>query len=467
MEKNINILWFRKDLRLRDNPALKAAANNAYVFPIYINDDNNDRQMGAASKVWLHKSLTALNLSIGNKLNYFNGKAEDIILHLIKNNNIRGVYWNRCYEPSSISRDTKIKRILMDKNIKVESFNGSLIREPWEVLKDDNTPYKVFTPFFKKSYLTLENVKIKEFDVSKINYVSETKYSDIKSLKLLTNLAWENEVINLWKVGEAAASQKAKDFFKEGILEYKEGRNYPAKNNVSRLSPHIHFGEISPKRLWVETCELEQNKNTIHFLSEICWREFSYYLLYHFPSLPKKNLQSKFDNFPWVDNNDYFEKWKKGETGYPIIDAGMKELYSTGYMHNRVRMIVASFLVKNLLIHWRKGENYFWDCLFDADLANNSAGWQWVAGSGTDAAPYFRIFNPIAQGKKFDVDGSYTRKFLPALKNMPNEYLFNPWEAPELVLKEANVSLGSNYPNPIIDIKVSRKNALNAYEKIK
>lgn len=467
MEKNINILWFRKDLRLRDNPALKAAANNAYVFPIYINDDNNDRQMGAASKVWLHKSLTALNLSIGNKLNYFNGKAEDIILHLIKNNNIRGVYWNRCYEPSSISRDTKIKRILMDKNIKVESFNGSLIREPWEVLKDDNTPYKVFTPFFKKSYLTLENVKIKEFDVSKINYVSETKYSDIKSLKLLTNLAWENEVINLWKVGEAAASQKAKDFFKEGILEYKEGRNYPAKNNVSRLSPHIHFGEISPKRLWVETCELEQNKNTIHFLSEICWREFSYYLLYHFPSLPKKNLQSKFDNFPWVNNNDYFEKWKKGETGYPIIDAGMKELYSTGYMHNRVRMIVASFLVKNLLIHWRKGENYFWDCLFDADLANNSAGWQWVAGSGTDAAPYFRIFNPIAQGKKFDVDGSYTRKFLPALKNMPNEYLFNPWEAPELVLKEANVSLGSNYPNPIIDIKVSRKNALNAYEKIK
>lgn len=467
MEKNINILWFRKDLRLRDNPALKAAAKNADVFPIYINDDNNDRQMGAASKVWLHKSLTALNLSIGNKLNYFNGKAEDIILHLIKNNNIRGVYWNRCYEPSSISRDTKIKRILMDKNIKVESFNGSLIREPWEVLKDDNTPYKVFTPFFKKSYLTLENVKIKEFDVSKINYVSETKYSDIKSLKLLTNLVWENEVINLWKVGEAAASQKAKDFFKEGILEYKEGRNYPAKNNVSRLSPHIHFGEISPKRLWVETCELEQNKNTIHFLSEICWREFSYYLLYHFPSLPKKNLQTKFDNFPWVDNNDYFEKWKKGETGYPIIDAGMKELYSTGYMHNRVRMIVASFLVKNLLIHWRKGENYFWDCLFDADLANNSAGWQWVAGSGTDAAPYFRIFNPIAQGKKFDVDGSYTRKFLPALKNMPNEYLFNPWEAPELVLKEANVSLGSNYPNPIIDIKVSRKNALNAYEKIK
>ena len=280
-------------------------------------------------------------------------------------------------------------------------------------------------------------------------------------------MAWENEVINLWKVGEAAASQKAKDFFEEGILEYKEGRNYPAKNNVSRLSPHIHFGEISPKRLWVETCELEQNKNTIHFLSEICWREFSYYLLYHFPSLPKKNLQTKFDNFPWVDNNDYFEKWKKGETGYPIIDAGMKELYSTGYMHNRVRMIVASFLVKNLLIHWRKGENYFWDCLFDADLANNSAGWQWVAGCGADAAPYFRIFNPIAQGKKFDVDGSYTRKFLPALKNMPNEYLFNPWEAPELVLKEANVSLGSNYPNPIIDIKVSRKNALNAYEKIK
>ncbi|MBH87940.1 MAG: deoxyribodipyrimidine photolyase [Pelagibacterales bacterium] len=469
MIRNLNIVWFRKDLRLKDNPALEAAAHNADIFPIYINDtkDKNERNMGAASKVWLYNSLNALNSSIGNKLNYFRGNAENILIDLIQNNRINGVYWNRCYEPFSISRDTKIKKILLDNNVKAESFNGSLIREPWEVLKDDNTPYKVFTPFFKKAYLTLDNIDIEDFDTSRINYVSNSSHNNINNLNLLTNLSWENEVISSWKVGEKAAIQKAEKFFRKGILEYKEGRNFPAKNNVSRLSPHLHFGEISPKRLWVDTCNLKQNKNTTHFLSELCWREFSYYLLYHFPYLPEKNLQIKFDSFPWVDNNDYFEKWKKGETGYPIIDAGMKELYSTGYMHNRVRMIVASFLVKNLLIHWRKGENYFWDCLFDADLANNSAGWQWVAGSGTDAAPYFRIFNPVAQGKRFDCDGSYTRKYLPALKNMPDEYLFNPWEAPELVLKEADVSLGKNYPKPIVDIKLSRENALHAYEKIK
>ena len=469
MDRKINIMWFRKDLRLHDNPALEAAAKNADVFPIYIYDkiDSEERDLGSASKVWLYNSLKALNLSIGDKLHYYSGNPENILIDLIQNNKISGVYWNRCYEPFSISRDTRIKRILLDSNIKVESYNGSLIREPWEILKDDNTPYKVFTPFFKKAYLPLDNITDSNFDVSNINYVSKNRTKNIDSLNMLNNLSWENDVINSWNIGEVAAIQKAKKFFKEGILEYKEGRNFPANNNVSRLSPHLHFGEISPKRLWFDTCNLEQNKNTIHFLSELCWREFSYYLLYHFPSLPEKNLQTKFDEFPWVDNNEYFERWKNGETGYPIIDAGMKELYSTGYMHNRVRMIVASFLVKNLLIHWRKGENYFWDCLFDADLANNSAGWQWVAGSGTDAAPYFRIFNPIAQGKRFDIDGLYTRKYLPVLKNIPDEYLFNPWEAPELVLKEAGIILGENYPKPIVDIKLSRENALKAYEKIK
>ena len=468
MSEKIIIFWFRKDLRIKDNIALEEAGKEANVFPIYINDENDsERPMGAASKVWLYNSLKSLNISLENNLNYFKGNALDIIKDLLKNKNIKGVFWNRCYEPSSILRDKKIKKYLLENDIAVKTFNGSLIREPWDILKDDNTPYKVFTPFYKKAYLSLDNIREEKDELVNITYQSDNKYSDIDVLKLLSNLEWEKQLIRKWDIGEKAAIKKLDNFLKNGIIDYKEGRNFPSKNNVSILSPHLHFGEISPKRIWINTKILKSNKDTQHFLSEICWREFSYYLLYHFPSLPSENLQPKFNSFPWRNDEYLLDKWKIGETGYPIIDAGMKELYSTGYMHNRVRMIVASFLVKNLLIHWHKGEKYFWNCLFDADLANNCAGWQWVAGSGADAAPYFRIFNPVTQGKKFDPDGSYTKKYLPELKNMPNEYLFNPWEAPGIILKKANVSLGNNYPNPIVDIKFSREKALSAYEKIK
>jgi deoxyribodipyrimidine photo-lyase len=469
MSENIIIVWFRKDLRIRDNPALEAAAKEAKVLPIYINDDefNNERPMGSASKIWLYSSLKSLNKSLNNNLNYFRGNALDILIDLIKDKNIKGVFWNRCYDPHSIERDSNIKRILLDNKIKVRTFNGSLIIEPWEIMKDDNTPYKVFTPFYKKAYLNSEDIKISKYDTSHITYVSNNKYCDINILKLLSDLEWEKKVLSSWKIGEAAALTKVNKFLSNGVLDYKEGRNFPSKNNVSLLSPHIHFGEISPKRIWINTKKLKPNKNLQHFLSEICWREFSYYLLYHFPNLPVKNLQPKFNTFPWVNDDYLLSKWKKGETGYPIVDAGMKELYTTGYIQNRVRMVVASFLVKNMLIHWHEGENYFWNCLFDADIANNCAGWQWVAGSGADAAPYFRIFNPITQGKKFDADGTYTKKYLPELKNMPNEYLFNPWEAPKDVLENAKVNLGIDYPYPIIDIKLSREKALAAYEKIK
>ena len=468
MSEKIIIFWFRKDLRIQDNIALEEAGKEAKVFPIYINDDNDsDRPMGAASKVWLYHSLKSLNISLENNLNYFKGNAFNIIKELLKNKNIKGIFWNRCYEPSSILRDTKIKRYLLENDIAVKTFNGSLIREPWDILKDDNTPYKVFTPFYKKAYLALDNIRKENDELVNITYQSDNQYSDIEVLKLLSNLEWEKQLISKWDIGEKAAIKKLDNFLENGIIDYKEGRNFPSKNNVSMLSPHLHFGEISPKRIWINTKNLKTNKDTQHFLSEICWREFSYYLLYHFPSLPLENLQPKFNYFPWCNDEYLLDMWIIGETGYPIIDAGMKELYSTGYMHNRVRMIVASFLVKNLLIHWHKGEKYFWNCLFDADLANNCAGWQWVAGSGADAAPYFRIFNPVTQGKKFDPDGSYTKKYLPALKNMPNEYLFNPWEAPAIILKKANVSLGNNYPNPIVDIKFSREKALSAYEKIK
>ena len=470
MSNEINILWFRKDLRLMDNPALVEANLNAEIIPIFILDDTNpeENKMGAASRVWLYHSLKSLNISLEKKLNFYRGDPIQIISELINNYNINGVYWNRCYEPWEIRRDKKIKDLLKIKKVKAKSFNGSLIREPWEVLKEDQTPYKVFTALYKKAYLN-SDIKVEVInEPTKINYSSKIFSSNtLDTLKLLPNLSWAGNIIKHWQVGEKNAHLKMTEFFKKGIDNYKEGRNFPFKKNVSRLSPHIHFGEISPKQLWVKAKSISSNKNTEHFVSEICWREFSYYLLYHFPNLPKDNLQKKFNNFPWKDNNYYFDSWQKGKTGYPIIDAGMRELYETGYMHNRVRMIVASFLVKNLLIHWHKGERWFWDCLFDADLANNSASWQWVAGSGADAAPYFRIFNPVTQGVKFDVDGQYTKQYVPELKDMPNKYLFSPWEAPDDVLNKANVVLGGNYPKPIIDIKESREKALYSFSLIK
>ena len=470
MSNDINILWFRKDLRLMDNPALVEANLNAEIIPIFILDDTNpeENKMGAASKVWLYHSLKSLNISLQKKINFYSGDPVKIISELINNYNINGVYWNRCYEPWEIRRDKKIKDLLKIKKVKAKSFNGSLIREPWEVLKEDQTPYKVFTALYKKAYLN-SDIKVEVInEPTKINYSTKIFSSNtLDTLKLLPNLSWVDNIIKHWQVGEKNAHLKMTEFFKKGIDDYKEGRNFPFKKNVSRLSPHIHFGEISPKQLWVKAKSIGSNKNTEHFVSEICWREFSYYLLYHFPNLPKDNLQKKFNNFPWKENNYYFDSWKKGKTGYPIIDAGMRELYETGYMHNRVRMIVASFLVKNLLIHWHKGERWFWDCLFDADLANNSASWQWVAGSGADAAPYFRIFNPVTQGIKFDVDGQYTKQYVPELKDMPNKYLFSPWEAPDDVLNKANVVLGGNYPKPIIDIKESREKALYSFSLIK
>jgi deoxyribodipyrimidine photo-lyase len=470
MSNDINILWFRKDLRLMDNPALVEANLNAEIIPIFILDDTNpeENKMGAASKVWLYHSLKSLNISLQKKINFYSGDPVKIISELINNYNINGVYWNRCYEPWEIHRDKKIKDLLKIKKVEAKSFNGSLIREPWEVLKEDQTPYKVFTALYKKAYIN-SDIKVEVInEPTKINYSSKIFSSNtLDTLKLLPNLSWADHIIKHWQVGEKNAHLKMTEFFKKGIDDYKEGRNFPFKKNVSRLSPHIHFGEISPKQLWVKAKSISSNKNTEHFVSEICWREFSYYLLYHFPNLPKDNLQKKFNNFPWKENSYFFDSWKKGKTGYPIIDAGMRELYETGYMHNRVRMIVASFLVKNLLIHWHKGERWFWDCLFDADLANNSASWQWVAGSGADAAPYFRIFNPVTQGVKFDIGGQYTKQYVPELKDMPNKYLFSPWEAPDDVLNKANVVLGGNYPKPIIDIKESREKALYSFSLIK
>lgn len=470
MKNNIAIHWFRQDLRIADNPALTLAAQHHYVIPIYIFDDINigNKLIGRASKTWLHHSLNSLSKSLDGKLSLYKGEPEKILDDLIKRYNVSAVYWNRCYELSSIKRDKKIKEWLKSKDVKVESANGLLLWEPWNIKKDDGTPYKVFTPFYRKGCLQAEAPRCPLPPPQDVNYQHDSTASlKIKQLELLPKIEWDKKILKHWVVGERAAYKQLHNFIKEGLADYKDGRNFPSKPCVSRLSPYLHFGEISPNQVWHTMLDVGNDRNISHFCSELGWREFSYSQLYYNPELSHKNLQTKFDDFPWDNNEDLLRAWQKGITGIPMVDAGMRELWQTGYMHNRVRMVVGSFLVKNLRLHWNKGEEWFWDTLVDADLANNSASWQWVAGCGADAAPYFRIFNPVTQGQKFDPDGVYIKKYVPELKDLTNKYLYSPWEAPDKVLQEAGVVLGKNYPKPIIDLKLSRDAALSAYKSLK
>ncbi|MFW0777779.1 MAG: cryptochrome/photolyase family protein [Rickettsiales bacterium] len=460
------IHWFRQDLRLQDNPALYEASKKGEVLAVYILDDVNaqDYKMGGASRWWLHHSLDALNKSLDGKLALYAGNPEHILPELVARHGIDAVYWNRCYEPWSIHRDKRIKELL---DIEAHSFNGSLLWEPREIAKDDGTPYKVFTPFYRKGCLKVAAPR-QPLPAPKLSLVDDSSHSSsLDDLHLLPTIPWDSQLEPHWQISEQGAEKRLSEFLEEGLAHYKDGRNLPAKPYTSRLSPYLHFGQISANQVWSEVRMRGDDKNVDHFCSELGWREFSYSLLYHNPTLPTENLQKKFDAFPWQENEAYLEAWQKGQTGFPIVDAGMRELWQTGYMHNRVRMIVGSFLVKNLLMHWHHGERWFWDCLVDADLANNSASWQWIAGTGADAAPYFRIFNPVTQGHKLDPEGEYTRRYVPELASLPNKYLFSPWDAPKDVLKESGITLGDDYPHPIVDLKESRTRALDAFQSLK
>jgi len=470
MSNNTVIHWFRQDLRIEDNPSLYAAAERGNVLPVFILDERNagEHNLGGASRWWLHYSLLALNKSLNGNLTIYSGDPKKILIDLVEEHNVTAVHWNRCYEPWRIKRDKGIKKSLEVHNIEVNSFNGSLLWEPWEVLKKDGTPYKVFTPFYRKGCLSAESPRLPLPKPGKVRWYEDIDNAlSVDGLKLLPKIKWDKQLEPHWKIGEQAAVKKLTAFSNKNLANYKQGRDFPALNTVSRLSPHLHFGEISPNQTWYAAKENKDSDDLDHFLSEMGWREFSYSLLYHFPTLPKKSLQTKFDHFPWLKNKKHLQCWQKGETGHPLVDAGMRELWQTGYMHNRVRMVVGSFLVKNLLLHWHHGEKWFWDCLVDADLANNSAGWQWIAGCGADAAPYFRVFNPATQGEKFDPEGEYTRKYVPELKKLPNKYLYKPWEAPEEVLHAAGITLGKDYPEPIVDLKISRVRALDAFKSLK
>ena len=465
------LVWFRRDLRLVDNPALHAAvASGARILPVFIHDDAvaGDWSRGRASRWWLHRSLAELSEALQGSLIELRGDPATLIPELAHDFDIDAVYWNRCFEPWRVRDDERIKEQLLNAAIPVRTFNGTLLWDPPTIKKPDGTPYRVFTPYYRKGCLTrgiaprsplpapagLETVKL-----------TDSRWLDAP--RELSGFIPPDIDMSLWHPGEAGAADTLERFLESAVHHYEEQRNIPGVSGVSRLSAHLHFGEISPNQVWHAVRQRCTNgalsKDGDRFLSEIGWREFSNYLLYHNPDLPTTNLQRRFDRFPWGDDAVLLNAWKLGETGFPIVDAGMRELATTGYMHNRVRMVTASFLVKNLLVDWRHGARWFWENLVDADLANNSASWQWVAGCGADAAPYFRIFNPVAQGTKFDPKGDYVRRFVPELRALPDRYIHCPFDAPVDVLQQSGVRLGDNYPEPVTDLALSRQAALDAY----
>ena len=465
----IALVWFRQDLRLHDNPAfIEACMHHKIVVPLYIYTKKTS-VLGDAQAWWLHHSLISLKKSLDKKglcLVLRQGNPMEIIVDLIQRLSIQAVYWNRCYEPVAISRDKKIKALLLAQGIEVCSSNGSLLHEPWTIQNKSGGFYKVFTPYWKhcRQALSIQS----EVHLTKRPQGLEVKSEDINEWRLLPSVSWASRFPDFWTPGEKGAQKKLDDFIHHNLVGYKKNRDFPEKDATSRLSPHLHFGEISPytilRAINLAKLELKCDLASIeHFLSELGWREFSVYLLYHFPKFPSDNFRHEFDVFPWKNEKKALIRWQQGMTGYPLVDAGMRELWATGYMHNRVRMIVASFLTKGLLIDWRLGADWFLDTLVDADLANNSASWQWVAGCGVDAAPYFRIFNPVLQSRKFDPHGTYIRQWVPELATIKSQSIHAPWEDANSESMYANTL----YPKPMIDHSAGRIRALNYYQQLK
>jgi deoxyribodipyrimidine photo-lyase len=474
---DLAIVWFRQDLRLTDNPAFfKAFSESKKIVPIFIIDDLDaaNCSMGEASRWWLHRSLNALNEDLEGELDIFNDSPLQVFKKLILRLKPKVVYANRGFEPWRREQESQLQSLCHDYEVLLDLSDGNYLVKPESITKDDGTPYKVFTPFYRRGCLRHKDgfaITIEKPKGYKAKLENSCLGTAVDLLKLLPHKSWHDDLAKEWQPGERGALKRLQTFTEIGVKNYKKGRDYPSKNFASRLSAHMHFGEISPRNIWKAVADCSNDytldDNIDHFFSELGWREFSVNLLFHNKKLPTQNLQSKFDRFPWANNPDDLLAWQTGTTGIPIVDAGMRELWQTGYMHNRVRMVVGSFLVKNLLIDWRLGASWFWDTLVDADLANNSASWQWVAGSGADAAPFFRIFNPVTQAKKFDPDGMYIKRYVPELAKLDPPELFAPWEAKTERLEEKGFILGQDYPFPIVDIAVSRQRALEAFKHLK
>ena len=467
------ILWFRRDLRLSDNAALSAAAGTgAPLIAIFIREPapNIVMPLGAAQAWWLHHSLTALANDLkdrGADLVLASGRAEDVLAKVAQKVGASTVYFNRCYERDELDRD--IARALKREGTSVEAFHGQLLVDPAAVRTGAGKPFRVFTPFWKAMQALGEPRDPLEAPKALRGVASLPRSERLEDWDLLPHHPnWAESFEKIWHPGEAGAHERLSVFIENGLRDYKEGRDVLARDVTSRLSPHLAHGEITPAQAWHATSGLSgiDSAQVTHFRRELAWRDFSYNLLVTFPDLATRNWNSTFDDFQWSFDRKQFRAWTKGLTGYPIVDAGMRQLWQEGYMHNRARMITASFLIKDLMIDWRKGEDWFRDTLVDADPANNAASWQWVAGSGADASPFFRIFNPILQGEKFDPDGDYVRRHVPELAKLDRKYVHRPFEAPDTVLQKAGVVLGRTYPKPIVDHASARDRALAAYRSL-
>jgi len=476
------VLWLRRDLRLADNPALHAIVDAGQTpVPVYIHDEpDRDWPTGAASAWWLHHSLLALQTSLqqcGSDLLVYRGNPETILTELLQHTGADTLAWNRCNEPEQRQRDARILQSFTKQGYQVSCHNASLLREPGELLKKDGTPYRVFTPFWKKLH-QLGPAREPIPAVTALPSFAADRLPDslpVAALGLLPATPWDKAFPTYWQPGETGAWKRLNAFCEAALADYPTDRDIPGVAGTSRLSAHLHFGEISPHQVWhylMQYASLNtaagMHTASESYLREIGWREFSHHLLFHFPHTPLQPLDQRFAGFPWRSKyRDLLQRWQQGQTGIPIVDAGMRELWETGFMHNRVRMIAASFLTKNLLIPWQEGARWFFDTLVDADLANNTMGWQWVAGSGADAAPYFRIFNPVLQGEKFDRRGRYVRRWVPELAGLGDKHLHRPWEAGPAVLAGAGICLGKDYPEPLVDLQASRRQALAAWDRVK
>ncbi|MFT3780562.1 MAG: deoxyribodipyrimidine photo-lyase [Nibricoccus sp.] len=483
MSNSTVILWFRQDLRLRDNPALEAAlATKQPIIPLYILDDSAEEnwRLGGASRWWLHHSLAALDTELrnrGSRLVLARGESAEILDTLVAKSGASAVFWNRRYEPAIIERDRNIKESLTERGIETKSFNSALLFEPWEIANKQDGPFQVFTPYWRHCLAQPIAPEIALPGRMRLPVPTSWPQSpDLGALDLLPRLNWADGFGHYWQPGEDGAQKRLKAFLSKRVGDYDAARDFPFEDGTSGLSPHLHFGEIGPRQVWgaaralsKETGIFPLNTGVQRFLTEIGWREFGYHLLFHFKNTPELPLRSQFEAFPWAADpkGAKLKAWQRGLTGYPIVDAGMRQLWQTGWMHNRVRMIVASFLVKHLRLSWTHGAAWFWETLVDADLASNTLGWQWSAGCGADAAPYFRIFAPVTQGEKFDPKGEYVRKWVPELTEVPAEYVHKPWEAPPLLLAAAGLKLGENYPLPVVDHAKARAEALAAFKSLR
>ena len=476
------IVWFRNDLRLEDNPALAAALKSGGpLIPLYINSSTEESAYapGGAARWWLHHSLLSLSRSLqarNSRLVLRSGQSLAVLRELSRGSGARAVFWSRRYEPAAAARDAGIKSALTADGVAVESFNANLLFEPWSIRNSSGDPFRVFTPYWR-SCRSGPAQPPAPLGCPEGPFPGPGVWPDSQSLADLALepvVDWAGGLRQTWQPGEEGADRQLAKFIEASLADYPKARDLPAIMGTSRLSPYLRFGELSPRRIWHAVLqaigaggEPRRREAGEAFLRQLGWREFAYQILVHFPESVDQTLRREFRDFPWRHSTRELKAWQRGRTGYPLVDAGMRELWATGWMHNRIRMVVASFLTKDLLLPWLAGARWFWDTLVDADLANNTLGWQWTAGCGADAAPYFRVFNPVNQAQKFDPAADYIRRWVPELAALPTPWIFSPWEAPRGLLAQAGVRLGKTYPKPIVDHAEARRRALAAYHALR